>query len=69
MFSFWCDSNHSNNNLILQPGESAHVELIFSIDADNVGNLYLSAQPINNGYETDNFYKSPMVDLCDVTEK
>ena len=69
MFSFWCDSNHSNNNLILQPGESAHVELIFSIDADSVGNLYLSAQPINNGNETDNFYKSPMVDLCDVTEK
>ena len=68
MFSFWCDSNCSKNNLILQPGESAHVELIFSIDADNVGNLYLSAQPINNGVTLDNFYDSPMVDLTDIPD-
>ena len=68
MFSFWCDSNNSKNNLILQPGESAHVELIFSIDADNVGNLYLSAQPINNGVVLDNFYDSPMVDLTNIPD-
>lgn len=65
-FSFKTDKPGGKNHVILAPGESAQVQLAFEIDDDNIGNLWFCADSYNSNNAMDNFYGSPMVDLCDV---
>ncbi len=67
-FSFYTAHEHEKNGVYdLQPHESADVTLCYAIDADQIGNLYISL--LDSGVETSTYINNgyPVLDLCDLT--
>lgn len=62
-FSFDSDKKGEKNHIILQQGESAHVQLAYEIDQEDIGRLYYCAYPCGSGDKYQDFYDAPMVDL------
>lgn len=62
-FSFDSDKKGEKNHIILQQGESAHVQLAYEIDQEDIGRLYYCAYPCGSGNKYQDFYDAPMVDL------
>lgn len=66
-FAFYTAHEHEKNGIYgLQPHESADVTLYYTVDADQIGNLYISL--LDSGTETSDYIDSwqPVLDLCDL---
>lgn len=67
-FAFYTEHEHEKNGVYdLQPHESADVTLYYTVDSDQIGNLYVTLLD-EAGYTSDyiNIGK-PVLDLCDLT--
>ncbi|MBR0484717.1 MAG: hypothetical protein IJJ69_08090 [Oscillospiraceae bacterium] len=67
-FAFYTPHEHEKNGIYdLQPHESADVTLYYAVDADQIGNLYISL--FDGGIVTCSYIDDgcPVLDLCDLT--
>ncbi len=67
-FAFYTEHEHEKNGIYnLQPHESADVTLYYAVDADQIGNLYLTI--LAEAGDTSDYINigKPVLDLCDLT--
>ncbi len=68
-FLFGTESEHSKNNLILEAGEQAEAVVAFVLNAEDLDNLYLMAEPTGREEAEEIAIGSPVIDLRELAKK
>ena len=68
-FLFGTESKHTKNNLLLDAGEQAEAVVAFVVNAEDLDQMYLMAEPTGSGEAEEIAMGSPVLDLRKLAEK
>lgn len=68
-FLFATESEHTKNNLLLDAGEQAEVVVAFVVNAENLEQMYLMAEPTGREEAEEIAMGSPVLDLRELAKK